>query len=38
MHWASTEILTFAVFSCLLLLVKRSSKINAMQECEDGEL
>lgn len=38
MHWAGTEILTFVVFSALLLLAKRRYKTENMQEYKDDKL
>lgn len=38
MHWAGTEILTFVMFSCVLMLAKWRYKTEKMQECKDGKL
>ena len=38
MTWASTEILTFAIFSMISLLAKRNVINETTQECNDGDL
>lgn len=38
MTWASTEILTFAIFSMLSLMAKLKVTNDAIQECNDGDL